>query len=79
MPTDKERYVIVVQAEGTDGPPVIIRLRRLLECMLRSFGIRVVSIRPETPPELPTSPRNEPSTPAVDAVQPIANDPGKPL
>lgn len=77
MTPDKERYILVVQNEGTDGPPVIIRLRRLLKCMLRSFGIRVVSIRPETPPELPIASRNNPSTPVIEAVEPIANGPRK--
>ena len=74
MPTEKERFIIVVQNEGTDGPPVIIRLRRLLKCMLRSFGIRVVSIRPEHPDPNAFA-RAEPSAKPVDGVEPIANDP----
>jgi len=51
----KDRFVLVVEAEGRDGPPVIIRLRKFLKCALRSFGIRCVSIRPETPPDPPGS------------------------
>jgi len=49
----KERFIITVEAEGRDGPPVIIRLRKFLKCALRSFGIRCVNIRPETPPDPP--------------------------
>jgi len=47
----KERYILIVQNEGTDSPSIAIRLRKFLKCALRSFGIRCVSIRPERPPD----------------------------
>jgi len=48
MTPEPEKFVITVRAEGP-GPPVPIRLRRLLKTMLRAYGVRCVSIRPETP------------------------------
>jgi hypothetical protein len=42
------RYEITITPEGHDPAPVAIRLRRWLKAGLRSFGLRVLSVR-ETP------------------------------
>ena len=78
MKPAREAYVITVVPTG-DGPPVPQRLKRLLKVLLRGYGLRCTRIAPETPPELPTSSRNNPSAKPVDATQTIASGPGKPL
>ena len=75
MKPAREAYVITVVPTG-DGPPVPQRLKRLLKVLLRGYGLRCTRIAPETPPELPIASRNNPSTPAVEAAEPIASGPG---
>ena len=52
MTPEPEKFVITVRCEGP-GPPVPIRLRRLLKTMLRSYGVRCIRIAPERPPDPP--------------------------
>jgi hypothetical protein len=40
----EERYIVTMKPEGA-GPPGIIRLRRALKCLLRSFGLRAIDVR----------------------------------
>lgn len=47
------RYILELRAEGP-GPEGIIRLRRLLKCALRAFGLRCVDVR-----ELPDNHREQ--------------------
>jgi hypothetical protein len=41
-------YLVALRAEG-DGPPPAVRLRRLLKCCLRAFGLRALRVE-EMPP-----------------------------
>jgi hypothetical protein len=41
--TDRTRYIITLHAEP-DQVPEIIRVRRALKCLLRSFGLRCTRI-----------------------------------
>lgn len=43
-----EQVLLTLRAEGP-GPPPAIRLRRALKCLLRSFGLRCVSIEESRP------------------------------
>lgn len=58
--TDQPLFRLDLRAEG-DGPPVEIRVRRVLKNMLRSYGLRCVRAEmmadkpQETPPRLPDS------------------------
>jgi hypothetical protein len=45
MNAEPTEFVLRIRARPGDVP-TIIRLRRLLKCMLRSFGFVVESIRP---------------------------------
>ena len=48
--TKTEREAVVIEVEDADPrgeAPFDARLRRALKCLLRSFGLRVVSVEPK--------------------------------
>ncbi len=49
-PANPEVWTLTLRAEG-DGPPVEIRVRRVLKWLLRSFGLRCVRVSEERQPE----------------------------
>lgn len=42
--TKPETYTLTFQAADNDSPPVDVRVRRLLKCALRSFGLKCVRL-----------------------------------
>jgi hypothetical protein len=44
IPDESRLFTLELRAEG-DGPPAVIRLRRLLKASLRNFGLRCVDVR----------------------------------
>jgi hypothetical protein len=50
-----ETWVLSFKAEGDGGPPVEIRVRRLLKRALRSFGLRCVDFRVAAPASEPAA------------------------
>ena len=52
IPTAKQTVTLTLRNEpGHEYAPFAVRLRRLLKCMLRSYGLRCVSIGPSGPDE----------------------------
>lgn len=43
-PSAKERWTVTVEVRS-DGPPGIIRLRRLLKSMWRAYGLKLIDLR----------------------------------
>ena len=57
---DIETFEIVLRSEGHNNPPAIIRLRRLLKVALRGFGLRCVTIREMTLPQVQETEADDP-------------------
>ena len=51
-----EEYSLKIVARADDDAPPIVRLRRAIKALGRTFGFRVVDIR-ETTPKLPPQPQ----------------------
>jgi hypothetical protein len=47
--TDTEVYVLTLKAIKSWHTPAIVRLRAALKCLLRGWGLRCTSIKPEQP------------------------------
>jgi hypothetical protein len=59
-PPPQAVYTVTLQPTG-DGPPPIVRLRKLLKAALRSYGLRCVECR-EVATEAPPLPSPDPGS-----------------
>ena len=52
QPEIRPIYTVVLRPEGA-GPPPVMRLKRLLKCALRAFGLRAIAVSQEDGNTLP--------------------------
>lgn len=58
---DVTRWILSFRAEG-DGPPVELRVRRLLKAALRCHGLRCVHVAEQVPQQAPGATQSRPRT-----------------